>query len=67
MNTHPLNNIEILRIAAAMLIDSKDYPLLLKRRALKECQSLHRLATGGLQPLRGTIISLNHGARHDHL
>ena len=50
-----MNAIELLKLAEAVLLESKNYPLLLKRRALKECRSLRLLATGSLKAERGVI------------
>jgi len=49
-------SIELLRIAAHVLSECKDYPSALKARALKESKAAYRVASGKLQPERGTLV-----------
>lgn len=49
-------SIELLRIAAHVLSECKDYPSALKARALKESKASFRVASGKLQPERGTLM-----------
>ena len=46
----------LLRVAAHILAECKDYPLELKARALKESKAAFRIASGKLQPERGVMM-----------
>lgn len=48
-------SVELLRVAAHVLTECKAYPTALKARALKEAKAAYRVASGKLQPERGTL------------
>ena len=51
-----LTPVEVLRITAHILAESHSYPIALRKKVVRESQSLHRLMTGSLKAERGVKV-----------